>query len=75
MIITTHGPDPEPEAMGKTCAIAARWTGYDAKIYTAERTAAGWLEYGISIINYHGKQAFYIALIQREPSAAWESHS
>ena len=77
MIIQTAGPEPDPEAMGKACAIAARWQGCNATIYTSDRAPNGWLEYGIDITrrDNENSRAIFIGLIQRTPGAEWESHS
>ena len=77
MIIQTCGPEPEPEAMAQACRIAARWEGCNATIYVDDRTAEGWLQYGIDITRRDSvnSRAIYIALIQRTPGGAWEAHS
>jgi len=75
MIIQTCGPEPDPEAMAKACAIAARWPGHNATIFTAERNSTGWLEYGIQITNQANVRVIHIGLIQRTIGAEWESHS
>lgn len=75
MIIQTQGPEPEPEAFGKACAIAARWAGHNATVYVNPRTAEGWLEYHVDIADANNKRAIMIALIQRHEGAPYESHS
>lgn len=77
MIIQTCGPEPEPEAMAKACALAARWlpTAMYCTVHTAERKPDGWLEYGLDICDADSKRLIYIGLIQRTVGAEWESHS